>query len=331
MKVYMAAFYHTAKTIAEGRSVHKRITAANYVYPWILESFYYFDNAMKQSMQQDKRDVFMDSGAFTAFTQGVSLDLRKYADFLKRDTDVYHIASNIDVIGRGKEQETYDNQKKLENLVGPNIVMPVHHVRDHDDWLRRYMDEGYDYIFLGGMVPESIPDLRLWLDHVWTKYLTNPDGTAKIKIHGFGLTTEELMFRYPWYSVDSTSWVLASGFGSCFIDLPRDNGTVTRIKVNFSEHSSSRYDIHGWHFRSMDKDSQDAIRQRLQQLEADRRWIANNQLRKDFKEETGEVLAYTPEALAKSYGLRRVLNMDYYLRMDDAHTSTFRHMQETLF
>ena len=97
----------------------------------------------------------MDSGAFSAFTLGAKLDLNKYARYLRQNADIVHVASNVDVIGRDKEQETYDNQKLLENLLGPNIVMPVHHVRDHDDWLKRYIDEGYDYIFIGGMKMQS--------------------------------------------------------------------------------------------------------------------------------------------------------------------------------
>ena len=58
-------------------------------------------------------------------------------------------------------------------------VLPVHHVRDHDYWLRRYLDEGYQHICLGGMVGESTPTLRKWLDHVWDKYLTNSDDTPR--------------------------------------------------------------------------------------------------------------------------------------------------------
>jgi hypothetical protein len=352
MRVYMAAFYQTAKVRTESLSVHQRITASNHIYPWILESFHYLDQLMIDSIRLHKRTVFMDSGAFSAFTMKAKLDLNRYARFLREYKDIYHIASNVDVIGRNCEKETYDNQKKLEALVGPGIVGPVHHVRDHDDWLRRYMDEGYDYLFIGGMVPEEIPVLRLWLDYIWTKYLINPDGTSKIKVHGFGLTSDELIFRYPWFSVDSTSWVIASGFGFCFLDIPEDEAIdvglrnmkfpdqrleinrttrIKRYKVNFSEHSSARYDMNSMHFWSLEKDAQQVIRRRLAELEAERTWKASKELKEDFKIEMGTELAYTPEALQKSYGLRRVLNMDYYQRATLSRTDIFAHIQETLF
>ena len=52
-------------------------------------------------------------------------------------------------------------------------MLPVHHVRDKDYWLQRYLDEGYQHICLGGMVGESTATLRRWLDHVWHRYLTD--------------------------------------------------------------------------------------------------------------------------------------------------------------
>jgi hypothetical protein len=327
MRIYMAAFYQTAKH-DRSFSVHQRITGANYIYPHILESFHYMDRQMLESIQRHKRDVFLDSGAFSAFTMDVKLDIDRYARFLKSYKETYHVASNVDVIGAGQEQATYDNQKKLENLAGPGCVQPVYHVRDDVDWLRRYMDEGYDYIFIGGMVPENVPSLREHLDKIWPKYLANADGTPKIKVHGFGLTTEELMFAYPWYSVDSTAWVLASGFGICPIDLPHRRQPW---RINFSEHASSRYNMESTHFWSLKPAEKERIRERLEVLERERLWIADEALRHDFKNDMGTELAYTPEALAKSYGLRRVLNMDYYLRASEQRASRVLRMQETLF
>ena len=66
------------------------------------------------------------------------------------------------------------------------------------------------------MVPISSPMLKVWLDRIWGKYLTNPDGSAKLKVHGFGLISVPLMARYPWYSVDSSSWVQLGGMGNIF-------------------------------------------------------------------------------------------------------------------
>jgi hypothetical protein len=43
--------------------------------------------------------------------------------------------------------------------------------------------------------------------------ITNAQGKALVKTHGFGVTSIPLMMRYPFHTVDSTSWVKSGGFG----------------------------------------------------------------------------------------------------------------------
>ncbi len=204
-------------------------------YPYDLESFHYLRrvSAAAKYYREKKKDIFLDSGAFSMFTQKIKVDLGEYASYIKKNQDIIHIASNLDEIGRGKEKESYRNQKTLERMGAK--IQPVHHARDDDKWLLKYMAEGYDYIFLGGMVPETSKYLKEWLDHIFGKYLTRKDGSAKIKVHGFGLTTVDLMRRYPWYSVDSTSWVLAGRFGNIYLDLPHGDA-----KIYISDQSPAR-------------------------------------------------------------------------------------------
>jgi hypothetical protein len=46
---------------------------------------------------------------------------------------------------------------------------------------------------------------------------------AKVKVHGLGVTTVDVMRRFPWYSVDSSTACLAAGMGIAI--LPRfDHG-----------------------------------------------------------------------------------------------------------
>lgn len=69
------------------------------------------------------------------------------------------------------------------------------------------------------MVPIPTTKLIPWLDNLFKNYLCNKDGTARVKLHGFGLTTMKLLLRYPWYSVDSTSWMMTSNMGSIYVPL----------------------------------------------------------------------------------------------------------------
>jgi hypothetical protein len=320
MRIYLAGVYKGGRACAfsKSASIHLRVSR-DYNYPWVLESFFYVDAQMVRAIRRCEQNIFLDSGAYSMFTQGVKIDPRKYARFISYNLDLIHIASNLDAIGEGHEQESYDRQKLLESYLGEHkhLVKPVHHVRDQDHWLQRYLDDGYDYIFLGGMVPESTPKLTKWLDHIWHCYLTNPDGSPKIKVHGFGLTTETLMFRYPWYSVDSTSWLMSSRYGSMFMDFPQPDGSIRIQKIDFSALSKKQYDIDSWHFDSLPPDEQEVVRARLEQLEAERE--RDPELEARFRQIVGCKMGYNPEALAKSYGMRDLGNMEYFRRASVGH------------
>jgi len=135
---------------------------------------------------------------------------REYVRFLKKHAKHFDVYANLDVIGNA--ELTYKNQKWFEKRGFKPC--PVWHIDSDVKWLQRYIDEGYDYICIGAMVGVSSVILRQLLDMVWSEILTDNKGIPKIKVHGFGMTSFSLMKRYPWYSVDSTSWVISPGFGS---------------------------------------------------------------------------------------------------------------------
>ena len=257
--------------------------------------------------------IFLDSGAYTSFTKGIRIDIRRYADFIRQHRDIVEVASNLDVIGEGQEKLSFERLKKLERLLAPDgldyLLLPVHHVRDRDTWLRRYLDEGYDYIALGGMVGEPTAVLTRWLDHVWSRFLTNPDGTPKIKVHGFGMTRPSLMARYPWHSVDSTSWVFTMKNGGLMLDLLQKDQSIKDFKIDFSERSSERH----LHYNTLSPIGRRAVDRRLEAMEADR--IRDPDLERQFRAKYGCELRFDPLALSKSYGLRAIGNIAYYHRV----------------
>ena len=326
MKIYMAGVYAGGRGSNEkSMSTHLRVTH-HLKYPYLLESFHYMKPTMVRAIRNNGDTIFLDSGAFSMFTQGVDVNLKAYADFIKGHQDIIHVASNLDAIGAGNERLSYDRQKELEGM-GVKI-QPVHHVRDHDSWLEQYLNEGYDYIFLGGMVPEETSTLMKWLDHIWYKYLTNEDGTPKVKVHGFGLTTASLMFRYPWYSVDSTSWVMSSRFGSIYLDFPQPDGSVKDYKIDFSDRSSKRYEAESWHFESLKSHEKKAVLERLEFLESRREPHPEEEA---LEKETGFKQGFNPIALAKSYGWRDYANIEYFRRAMERRVDRFTLRQETLF
>ena len=164
-------------------------------------------------MGNKKVDLFLDSGAFSAWSQKVQIDIYEYIDFIKKHQDVIDIYANLDVIGSPKG--TWQNQMIMEKE--GLTPLPVFHYGEPIKWLQRYLKHGYHYVGLGGMVPVSTKDLVSWLDDIYSNFICASDGLPKVKVHGFGLTSLQLMLRYPWYSVDSTSWVVTGRLGSVYI------------------------------------------------------------------------------------------------------------------
>ena len=164
----------------------------------------------------NKVELFLDSGAFSAWTQKVEINIQDYITFIKTHEGAIDIYANLDVIGNAKG--TWKNQLIME---GEGLTpLPVFHSGEDVKFLHKYV-ERYEYICLGGMVGSSTAQLIFWLDEHFP-LTCNKDGLPKVKVHGFGLTSLPLMLRYSWYSVDSTSWVVTGRMGSIYI--PRHKG-----------------------------------------------------------------------------------------------------------
>lgn len=215
MKLYLAGLY--TSNFWPGGTMHGRLTEVERSMrdgiQHYLESYHYINRqSLVDRIRRDGVRLFLDSGAFSAYTQGVTIDLPDYTNYIKRNADIVGQASVLDAIGdyRG----TFENQRRMEALGTP--ALPCFHYGEPMEVLDWYV-ANYDYITIGGMVPISTPQLKLWLDRLFLDHLTHPDGTPKVKVHGFGLTSLPLMERYPWYSVDSSTWVQWAAHGMVLI------------------------------------------------------------------------------------------------------------------
>lgn len=183
-----------------------------------LESYHYIHKGKYvDQIRADGVKVFLDSGAFSSFSLGVEVSIEAYAEFVRSNQDIIRMASVLDAIG--DPVGTYHNQNRLEQLGAE--VLPCFHYGEPWD-LCEYYVRNYPYITIGGMVPIPNNKLEVWLDELWDRVLTDADGYSRIKIHGFGLTARKLMAKYPWYSVDSSSWVqVAANGGIVLPELPQ--------------------------------------------------------------------------------------------------------------
>jgi len=239
VNLYIAGLYTTGYSQQENTSFYRNAApnsrALRCGVAHHLESYHYIHKGRYcELIRADKVKVFLDSGAFSAFSLGATIHLEEYAEFIKEHQDMIEMASVLDAIG--DPVGTYHNQNKLESMGAE--VLPCFHYGEPLD-LCEYYVKNYPYMTIGGMVPIPNNKLEVWLDEVWDKVLTDKDGYARGRVHGFGLTARKLMLKYPWYSVDSSSWVQAGANGS--IILPEISQAISISERSPSARDFSRH------------------------------------------------------------------------------------------
>jgi len=163
----------------------------------------------------------LDSGAFSAWSLGGSVDFDEYVKYVKRlirsypNCDLVYI--NLDRVGDG--EYSYCNWLRMRDL-GLN-PLPVYHVNVPERYLAKYL-ELTDYVALGNLAFRSNKKRQVVLDSVWQRYFLDDKSMPKVRVHGLGLASFRLMERYPWYSIDSTSWLRHASVGALLIPKPTE-------------------------------------------------------------------------------------------------------------
>ena len=208
--------------------------------PNVLESYHYV-GAQKfvDAMRENNDHVFLDSGAFSAKSLGVDIDINAYCDYIIRNRDILRVEDGVYMAsvldGIGDPLKTWQNQIYMEQQGA--TPLPCFHFGEDERYLEWYV-ERYPYITIGGMVRTKAEDVMKWLDRIWENYLIDGSGRPRLKVHAFGVTTVSLMERYPWWSVDSSSWIQAAAFGSVFTS---EMGVICVSDKSPSRHTANQH------------------------------------------------------------------------------------------
>jgi len=171
----------------------------------ILISYAAKDKFDKLNILDRFDDVFLDSGAFSAYTVGAKINLDEYIQYIK-DHKVKTYA-NLDVI-----DDAEGSYKNYKYMVASGLKpIPVFHCGEDPKYLELYAKD-CDYIGLGGVVQlkNELKKLKHFFD------LSFSIVKDQAKIHGLGVNNWELLQRYPFYSVDATSWHNPHRYGQHF-------------------------------------------------------------------------------------------------------------------
>jgi len=170
-----------------------------------LESFFYLKN--KASNSPKMFDYLLDSGGYTARTHGKTIKITDYINYINKFG--IKTAFNLDTMNF---RESQMNHKLLVENTDCYII-PVYHLEEYIDVSMRYVldlfIEQYPYISIGGIAGNrnAARYKKQIYGYVFNKCL------GKTKVHGLGISGIDELKAYPWYSVDSTSWLAAARFG----------------------------------------------------------------------------------------------------------------------
>lgn len=127
--------------------------------------------------------------------------LEAYIEFVTIHIEELDMHVTMDIIYNAKA--SWEVQKYMETC--GLIPMPVFHYGEDWKYLERYLDQ-YEHVGVGGLGQgASVQSYIPFGDEIF-KRVCDKHGRPRNKIHGFAMTSVQLMKRYPWYSCDSSTW-----------------------------------------------------------------------------------------------------------------------------
>ena len=219
---------HTAKGIAffSASSVGDCKQLLDFGIHEILVSYFYIKKGLSYYTEavkyiQEQGGLFMtDSGAFSFMGSGYTPEmhdpeywtsyLEEYTAWLYEHRDYIYVAANLDIdMIVGRDVVTKWNEKYFKPLEKyMDIVYVVHEdVANGDPYALQHFEEYCKkHKYVGVNQAQKKHAHKLYI--IAKKY--------GVRVHGFAWTELRLLRRYPFFSVDSTSWLSGVRYGTTY-------------------------------------------------------------------------------------------------------------------
>lgn len=228
-----------------------RVVRERYGEPSVLISYAYMEDFTKILGKIPVEKWMMDSGAFTAWSAGKSLNVERYLEFCKLIRASSTPPAEIvcpDVIY--SPLESFNNYMLCRSHV--EDIIPVWHIGDPEEHLLEYCRLAKK-VAIGGMSQFRGKELLRFVERCFA--LTWPK-----KLHGFACTSTKVLDPFPWHSVDSSSWALQ----------PRSFGMYKDFKkVDHLSYRNQRLTGQVLYFMEKQAQLRHRFRRQLQQLETE--------------------------------------------------------------
>ena len=202
MKIYLAGFYSRPYLITQFKP------------KYVLESYWYAKDSPEfmKNIKQENTNFLLDSGAFTFLNQKKQISwnnyVKEYIDFINNheiqnffELDIYKIVG---------VQKTEEIRKLIETETKKRCI-PVWHRHLGLNYLEN-LSSNYNKIGFGGFV---INDIKT-KDYKYVPKLLNIAKKNNCNVHGLGFTSFKHLNYNDFDSVDSTSWLSGSRYGTVY-------------------------------------------------------------------------------------------------------------------
>ena len=221
-------FYFAGSTRPEYRELITKLNAN------VLKSYVNDQNEFKLWFQY-KRDgwkgkLLIDNGAFTIYRKGGTLDIDEYIKWLnKYDEYIDYAVALDDIPGKWLEghtaqqvkesvQKTWDNYLYMrKHCKSPQKLLPVFHMGENFDYLKKYLElDDLEYMCISARKDITNKQREDWYEKCF--YIISHSQHKNIKVHCLGSATLSNAEKFPFTSMDATSWIMSGANGSIQTD-----------------------------------------------------------------------------------------------------------------
>lgn len=179
----------------------------------------------RHGRELEAENVVWGRGDFSYFDLSRGSPFRKYCDtyasFIKKFSKYVDFFATVDAISN--PDITWEIQRYFEEEHGVQPV-PIVHYGTPMKYVDRYLQTGrYDFLGVGGLGQGvSRAQYYTWGDEFFCHICPESNNYLPlVKTHGFAMTSWDLIVRWPWWSVDSATWVKVAAYGH--IIVPRSS------------------------------------------------------------------------------------------------------------
>lgn len=185
-----------------------------------------------------KLKLFLDSSAYTAHTKGIEIDVDEYLDYINANEGQYECIAQVDKIpGEYRKPKSraelmfapknnWENYLYMRERINKNDIdklLPIFHMGEDFKWLVNMLEATFengkhiDYIGISPANDSSRFQKSKWFEHVYK--IIRDSSNPNVKTHAFGMTVIAELEKFPFYSADSTAWLMAGTYGRIYTEF----------------------------------------------------------------------------------------------------------------